>query len=409
VRAYRELWDQREARWPLVSSTVARLTPGMLVLALVLALRGAGYTFTAAGVVAGAHQLGLGAGAPVQGRLVDRFGQRAVLVPDALLFLLGTAVLASLIVGRASVPVLVGVAALTGAVYPPTTPCARVLLSTLFPSGQLRETAFAVTGVAVELGFVLGPLAAVVIAETIGATWAVVVGGLFAALGGGGYAATRAAASVARRTSARLPGGALRSPGIRVMVLAFGGIALVFGVLDLVLPAFGERYGVPFAAGLLIAAMASGSALGAVVYGSRPWPGTVLDRLRLLGGVFVAGLLVLPLATGSLPVFAAALFLSGICLGPATICAFQLIDDLALPGTQTEAQSWTQASVVVGVAAGAALSGAIIDQGRPAIALVLGAVSVVAALLLIHDRREQLRQVVRGSEAVPAATGSLAS
>jgi MFS family permease len=409
VRAYRELWDQREARWPLVLSTVARLTPGMLVLALVLALRDAAYTFTAAGVIAGAHQIGLGVGAPIQGRLVDRFGQRRVLVPDALLFLFGTGVLAWLIVGRSPVPVLIAVAALTGAVYPPTTPCARVLLSNLFPSGQLRETAFAVTGVAVELGFVLGPLAAVVIAETIGATWAVVGGGLFAAVGGGGYAATRAAGSVARRATPRLPGGALRSPGIRVMVLAFGGLALVFGVLDLVLPAIGESSGVPFAAGLLIASMASGSALGAVVYGARPWPGTVLDRLRLLGGIFAAGLLVLPLATGSLPLFAAALFLSGICLGPATICAFQLIDDLALPGTQTEAQSWTQASVVAGVAVGAAMTGAIIDQGRPGVALVVGSVCVAAALLLIHARRERLRQVVRGTEALPTATGSLAS
>jgi MFS family permease len=401
VRAYRELWSHRDARWPLALSTLARITPGMIVLALVLALREGAYSFTAAGLVTGAHQVGVGLGSPLQGTLVDRFGQRRLLVPDAVLYLGGTIGLAAFIAMGSPVPLLVVVAVLAGLVYPPTTACSRVLMSGLFPSGQLRETAFAVTAIAIEIGFIVGPLAAVVIAEFIPAGWSIVMAGLFAAVGSVGYALTAAVQRVPRRDPTVARGGALRSAGVRIMTVALGTIAFVFGVVDIVVPAVGEASDVRFASGLLIAAIASGSLLGGLVYGGRSWPGTLVGRLRFLAAVFTVGLLLIPLSLGSVPAFAVALFLGGIFLGPTTICAFQLIDDLALPGTQTEAQSWTQSSVVVGVALGAVMSGAAVDAGRSAGAFVLGAASVGLAVLLIHLRHATLRQAIRGSDALP--------
>lgn len=400
MRAYRELWSHRDARWPLLHSTLSRITPGMIVLAIVLTLREGAYSYTVAGVVTGAHQLGVGLASPLQGTLVDRFGQRRLLVPDGVLYLIGAVVLAALIGAGASVPVLVGVSAAAGMVYPPTTACSRVLLSGLFPTGQLRETAFAVTAVAVELGFIVGPLAAVLIAEFTAAGWSIVMAGLAAAIGAIGYATTGAVRHVPRRDPLLGRGSALRSRGVRIMTVALGAIAFSFGVIDIVVPAVGELSDVRFAAGLLIAAIAAGSLLGGLVYGGRSWPGTVVSRLRVLVTVFAVGLLLIPFAVGSLPLFAVALFLGGVFLGPTTICAFQLIDDLALPGTQTEAQSWTQSSIVVGVALGAVLSGTAVDAGLPALAFVIGAVFVGGAAGLINLRHASLRETVRGSEAV---------
>ncbi len=63
--------------------------------------------------------------------------------------------------------------------------------------------------------------------------------------------------------------------------------------------------------------------------------------------------------------------------------AFQLIDDLSLPGTQTEAQSWTQSAVVVGVAGGAALAGQLVEAGSPSLALLVGAASVGIGTLVV--------------------------
>jgi MFS family permease len=83
VRAYRDLLAHRDARWPLLTSMVARLTPGMMILALVLLLRESGYGYTAAGLVSAGHQLGVGVASPLQGRLVDRLGPVRILIPDA--------------------------------------------------------------------------------------------------------------------------------------------------------------------------------------------------------------------------------------------------------------------------------------------------------------------------------------
>lgn len=402
MRAYGELLAHRAARWPLLSSTLARLTPGMIVLALVFLLRDGGYGYAAVGAVTAAHQLGVGLGSPLQGRLVDRFGQRAVLVPDAVLYLAGTVAIAALVTRGSPLALLITVAVAAGVMFPPITPCSRVLLSGLFPSGRLREAAFALSSIAVELGFILGPLVAVAVRARLGAGAAVVAAGMLAAAGALGYAATGAAAEVPRRDRSVPRVGALRAGGVRVMVVALGCIAVAFGILDVVVPAVAEFAGRQAAAGPLIASIASGSLLGGLVYGSRVWPGTAVTRLRVLTAGFTVGLLAIPLSLGSLPTFAVGLFIGGLLLGPTMICAFQLIDDLAPAGTQTEAQAWTQTAVTFGVAAGAALAGTAVETRGPAAAFVAGALCLGLGALVVNLRPAQLGTAVRGSDAARA-------
>lgn len=389
MRSYLDLLLHPDARWPVITSTFSRLTPGMIALALVLATREEGYSYAVAGLVTGAHQVGVGIGSPFQGKLVDRFGQRVVLLPDAVGYTAGLFVLAGLIAGGAPVGVLVAVAVLTGAVYPPTTACARVVLSRLFPTGAMRETAFAVSSIAVELGFIVGPLAATAVAVRFGGRFSVLMAAVLALIGAVGFASTRASRTTARRdVAATGRGGALRVPGVRVMVLALGFVAVVFGAIDVVLPAVAEFAGRPEAAGSLIAAIAGGSLVGGVTYGARVWPGALHQRLRVVIVALGVSLALVPLALPGLGVFGAALFLGGLFLGPTTIVAFQLIDDLALPGTQTEAQSWTQSAVVIGVAGGAAIAGQLVEVGSPATALLVGAVSVgIGATIVLAASR----------------------
>lgn len=394
MRVYLRLFAHPDARWPLVAATVSRLTPGMIALAIVLLLRGSGYSFAAAGLVTSAHQIGVGLGAPLQGRLADRLGQSRVLVPDALLYGTGTIVLAMLAGRGAAVGVLAAASVITGVFLPPVTACSRVLLSRLFPSGRMREAAFAVSSIAVELGFIVGPLAAAALSTRVGGGAGVITAGMIATLGALGYAATPAARVVPPRFHALGAGGALRSAGVRVMVLAFGCIAVVFGVIDIVVPAVAELAAAPEASGRMLAAIAGGSLLGGLVYGARSWPGSLDQRLRLLVVVLALGLGLLPQALGSLTGFTVALFLGGLFLAPTTICAFQLIDDLALAGTKTEAQSWTQTGVVFGVAAGAALSGAAVEVRGPATALIAGAGCVALGALVINLRVSRLRPPV---------------
>lgn len=388
MRAYRDLLAHRDARWPLLTSMVARLTPGMMILALVLLLREAGYSYAAAGLVSAGHQLGVGVASPIQGRLVDRIGQARILVPDAVGYLAGTVMLALAATRGAVVPTLVAIAFVTGALYPPVTASSRVLLSRLFPTGQLRETAFALSSISVELGFVLGPLLAVWVAAAVNAGAAVVLAGFFAASGSVAYATTGAARTMPRRVGRRPAGGALRAPGVRVIVVAIGAAAVAFGVLDITVPAVAEFAGDRSDAGRLVATLASGSLLSGIVYGGRMWPGTLAIRLRFLAATLAVGMLLLPLTVHDLRLFTVGLFVAGVFLAPTTIVAFQLLDDLAIRGTQTEAQAWLQAAVVFGVAAGASLAGWAVDASGPAVAFGIGAAMVgIAALIAQLWRR----------------------
>lgn len=401
VRTYRELLTDRRVRLPLLFSVLERVAPGMIVLSLVLLVRDAGYAYTVAGLVTAAHQIGVGAASPVQGRLADRLGQHRVLRPDAAAYLTGTSLLAWSVVAGAAVPWLLLLAVLTGAVYPPTTSCVRVALSHRFRGGRQRETAFALVAVAVEVGFIVGPLAAIAVTSAVGAPWAVVLAGTMSAIGASGLSTTAASRSVPLRERGAPRRSALRSPGVRVMVLALGTIAVAFGVVDVTVPAVAELAGDRAAAGWLIASIAAGSLVGGLVYGGRVWPGGVVDRLRVLVTVFAAGFVAIPVATGSLPVFGAVLFLAGLFLAPMTICAFEVIDDLALPGTQTEAQQWTQALVVVGVALGAGLSGVAVDLAGPPWAFVAGGAFIVTGASMVNLRRGRLVALAEGEVDAP--------
>lgn len=389
MRAYGALLATSEARWPLITSAIHRLTPGMMILAVVLLLRDLGYSYSVAGVVTAAHQVGVAVGSPWQGRLADRFGPVRVLIPDAVLYLAGCIAFVTAAFRGGSVGVLLGIAVGVGVVFPPTTACARVVLSRLFPVGQLRIAAFAVSTITVELGFVIGPVAAVGLAEAVGPAWAVLAAGAAAMIGGVGFAATRAARQVPRRERSRDLLGALRAPGIWVLVIAIGTMAVAFGVYDIVVPAFADLSGEPRAAAL-IATIGGGSAVGGAVYGARSWPGSLPRQLGILTTIFAGSLLLLPLMLRSVILFGSGLFISGLFLGPALICAFQLVDDLALPGTQTEAQQWTQAALLLGVASGALLSGFATDARGPAAGLLVGACSVAAGTWLARRYRDRL-------------------
>src|SRR5215510_13828090 len=61
--------------WPLLStSIIARLPPAMLSLVLLVHTERVTGSFALAGLVSGSYTVGLGVGAPVLGRLVDRCG-----------------------------------------------------------------------------------------------------------------------------------------------------------------------------------------------------------------------------------------------------------------------------------------------------------------------------------------------
>lgn len=355
-------------------------------LAAVFLLREAGRAFDLVGLVLAAEVVGAALGMLLQGRLIDRYGARAVLLPVVLAhvgFLLAFLAAVQL---DFSLTVIVGFTFAWGFTNPVLVPSLRALWGTLF-KGDERETAYATQAVLTEVVFVLGPVVASAVSLGFSPSAAVVLAAVLSLMGVVVFSFTivsrpASAQQLAERSSSGWFA-ALRPQGLRVLLIVAGLSGMVGGAIEILLPVFAENDGRTELAGLGFAVLAVGSICGGVAYGARRWTGSVALRFGLLTGAL--GLALLPLAAA--PGFALAcvvLFVAGAGIAPAEACLYGLIDDAADDATVVEANSWITAIYTVGLGAGTAAGGILVESIDLSTAAILpGAASLVAAAVIL--------------------------
>jgi MFS family permease len=374
----------------LVAATLlARFPLGINALAIILYLRAERGSFAVAGAVAGALAAGAGVGAPIQGRLVDTFGPRRVLVPLGVVHAVALgAIVATAEVG-APLAVLVACGLLAGLAVPPTSSVLRSLWPSLLrEQPELIQTAYALDSVMIELIFVLGPLVTAVIATVLSPPAALVISAVSVIAGTTIFTAlppSRALQPDRGRLSAGLLG-ALGSPGVRTLVFTSLPAGIGIGICEVTLPAFSLAEGAAATAGVLLAMWSIGSAIGGLVYGAlsnRP----PLNRVHLA----VAALLpvsLLPLAAAPSVVVMALLVLpAGMFIAPLLATRNELIGWVAPEGSRTEAYTWPVTAFVGGIAIGSALAGTIVETASWRTAFVVaGAVAAVGTVIAVTRR-----------------------
>jgi Major Facilitator Superfamily len=357
---------------------------GMSALALVLLVRGAGYSYAVAGLASAANTAAAGLGAPVGGRLVDRKRPASVLVAYGATY--GGILCGLFLAADAGAPValLIALAAVAGASTPPVGPTVRKLWPELVPSAEDRVTAFALEATAQELIFVTGPLIVAVLTSLVSSGFGVVGAGVAGALGAVGFASTPAI----RGRGPGAPAGhderhllaALGPRGVR-RVLAFSvGYGLAFGAVEVAIPAFAEHHGGRALGGLALAAWSSGSLVGGLLAASSP-PADPHRRLRQVSGAF-ALVLALPLVVDSIPALAAVMFLAGLPIAPSFAVTYNLIEAAAVRGTEAEVFGWISTAVTAGVAAGTAVGGSLIVHVGVHASVLLGMGGAAAAAVV---------------------------
>ena len=374
---------------------LARLPIGINGLAIVLFLRAHDESFTVAGAAAGGIALGSGLAAPFNARLVDRFG---VLIMPGLAALHATGLFALLALGSsgAAPALLVGCAFLAGIAMPPTSSVLRAQYPRLLGHDPaLVQGAFALDSVLTELLFVLGPLLTAVLvaladpgAPLVVSAGAVVTGAIAFVAALPPELRTRGAAD--RPRAGKL--GALRSPGIRTLVLSMLPVGAALGAIEVALPAFADGEGDPELAGVLIAIWSIASAAGGLVYGARSRRSPLADvHLRM---AILVPISLLPLALATSPALMALLVIpAGLFVAPLIATRNELAGTVAPLGAETEAYSWPLTALVSGVALGAAGAGAIADASgwRPAVLAAAAAAGLGATVALA--RRSTFRAV----------------
>ena len=379
---YVEFVRQPDVARLLVVAFLARMPIGMLGFSMLMFLREALGNFALAGTAVGINFVAMACAAPIQGRLIDRYGPRrllpvtGILQPFALLGLL-----ASTLMGL-PFAVIAAFAALAGAFASPITTLTRTLWRHRFEREDDRKTAFALDAITIEFNFTVGPAVVAVVLAAFGATaaFAVAIAAVVASVVV--YVASGTLALFKRVTvTERHLLGPLTEPRLWLVFIAMFGITMGFGILEVGYPAFTTALGVPALAGLLLAINSLGSATGGAIYGGTQFKASVERQFAACMGLmsvpfFLHATFLHPVAFGIVA------FLAGALIAPTLTAHAVLVSRLAPPQYATEAFTWSSTSIVSGIGAGMALGGMLVETAGLRTAFATGGAIVTAMALL---------------------------
>ncbi|WP_461030551.1 MFS transporter, partial [Streptomyces sparsus] len=281
----------------LIPGFLARQPFAMLTIGIVLLVQHTTGSFAVAGTVSAATGVSMALFAPQAGKLADRFGQRAVLLPGALLHAAAVAALIWLALAGAPLWALLLTALPAGASVPQVGPMVRARWAHKLSGSRLMPTAAAFESVTDEFTFVVGPVLATALCTGVHPAAGLVAEALLTVVGGLLIAAqvrTAPPAHRAPRIAGQRRASAMSVPGVRVLIVAFLGIGTVFGGMQVSLTAFTQDIGQPGANGLLYGIFAGGNMLAGVVCGVVVWRSLPQRRLPVAYGLLA--LATVPLA-----------------------------------------------------------------------------------------------------------------
>jgi predicted MFS family arabinose efflux permease len=320
--------------------------------------------------------------APVAGRIVDRHGPRGVLIATGIVQPLALGLLLFAQALRLPLTALPPLAALSGAFAPPISTVTRTLWRHRFERDEDRRTAFAIDTVLIELNFTIGPMliALVLLFGPPAAAFAMAT--VFALLSTPIFLLSPALRywRLARDEKRHLLGPLTDVRLLRTYITAVA-LTFMFGMIEVGYPGYATARSQPALAGVLISLVSIGSASGGFAYGGLHLRASV--ERQLTGFLLV---MVLPLALQALVTsvwaFALLAFVSGVLIAPSLTALTLLVTQYAPPRYATEAFTWMSTCVVMGIGAGMAVAGQLVERAGASAAFAVAAGACVLAALL---------------------------
>lgn len=397
MQLYRKVFALPGVRTLLVLIFFARIpsTAAGMVLTLHVAVtmdRGYG----AAGTVGAIATVGIALGAPVMGRVVDRYGLRPMLVITA--------------IGEATFwvtarfmpfPMLLVCGFLGGLLVLPAMSIGRQAIAALVPP-DLRRTAYSMDSVSTELSFMVGPAVAVLVATQFSTQTAMLaIAGALVAAGVALFLVNPPVRGESEQTAVKVPRREWLTPTmIGVLFVGAGGVFILAGT-EVAIVAQLESVGELSWTGLVVIVWSAASAVGGLVYGA------IKRSIRQVTLMALLGALTIPIGLGGGAWWTLMLVLvpaSFLC-APTIAATGEEVSRLAPPGARGEAMGLQSSAFTLGSAAGAPLVGFVVDHASPEWGFALAGVGgvLVAGLAAALAARRQRSVVPEPAESVDSA------
>ena len=391
----------------LLPGFAARQPFAMLTISIVLLVQHTTGSYGTAGAVSAVTGVSMALFAPQNGRLADRFGQAAVLVPGVLVHGAAVTLLITLALTDAPLWALFAAAVPAGASVPQIGPMVRARWAARLEGSPLLGTATAFESVTDEFTFVVGPVLTTALCTAVHPATGLAAEGALTLVGGLFFAAQRRSQPAGNREAGRRAqphASALSVPGVRVLVAAFLGVGTVFGGMQVSLTAFTEEIGQPGMNGLLYGAFAAGNMLAGVACGAVAWRVTPQRRL-IVAYTALTAVASLLWSAHSVALLGGLGLLAGLCIAPVLISGFTLVDALVPAAARTEAFTWLTGAVALGQAAAATTAGQLADGYGASAGFLVPLAGTAAAAVTVGMLRGRLRTRASGRIAARGASG----
>ncbi|WP_020387040.1 MFS transporter [Kribbella catacumbae] len=380
--SYRDVLLLPNALRTFVPALFGRLAYGLLPLSALFTVHQATDSFATAGLAVAAFGLA-SLSMPLKARLVDRFSQRRVLPPLAVLCASGLAVVAS--AGTANAVALVILVGVAGLFAPPLGPSMRATWRLITDNSDLKQRAYALDSICEESLYLAGPLIAGLLISFWSAPVALSCAAVLMVGGTLGMVATPLARQVAEQKAGGrfLDPGPLRVAGLRRILLVILFVAGGISVAYVCVAGVAQDQGLAGAAGFVEAGIGLGSVIGGLTWDRRTHTRSHWHHLAGLIALLAVGLLAASLAT-NLIVLGVVMAVGGLAVAPLFVVSYLAADDLTPPHQRTEASTWINTANNLGSSAGSSLAGLAIDRTTPSHGFLAAGV-LLAVLALVSS------------------------
>ncbi|MFF4055866.1 MFS transporter [Streptomyces sp. NPDC001668] len=358
---YRRIFSPAGSLLFSAAGFISRLPLSMIGVGILIMLSQLGGQYWLAGAVSATQALAAAAIGPQISRLVDRHGQRRIVLPATAVTV--AAICALLLCARYAAPdwTLYVAAAVAGCM-----PSMGALVRSRWAeihreSPRLLHTAFSLESVLDEVVYVVGPALAITLSTSVGAEAGPLMAAVLLTVGVLLFAAQRRTEPPVRPGPHSAGASALRVPGLGLLVLTLTSVGASYGSVEVTTVAFADAHHHKALSGLLLGVYALGSGLAGAVFGAISPRGAITRRL--LAGVWVMALTMAPLLFApSLAALAGMLFVAGMSVAPVLITTMGLVGNLAPTAQLTESITWIVSGLSAGVALGYATAGWVVDM-----------------------------------------------